>query len=327
MKSNPVNIYELADLETPWCLRVAVTLDIASLLAQGITHIDDLATKTHSNRKILLLVLRSLTEKGIFVEEKPYEFTMNEASKQLLEPAVKIFLDQNGLGGKFTTVWNTLPFMVKTGKTGYEQINGRSFWEDLEQNTKLADEFDDLIGPIGHGDQQTEIELSRDWNTIQTVIDIGGGTGSFLAGLVALHPHITGTLVDLPRTVAKAPKLFQEKGVDKRITKKGQSFFEGLPKGLDIYILRGILNDWPDDDAIRILRRCKEAMKKESELVIIKGVATDTTPKNIPIEMLLCGGTYRTIEEYKVLLTKAGLEITAIKEMKDGNRMLECRLT
>ena len=67
-------------------------------------------------------------------------------------------------------------------------------------------------------------------------------------------------------------------------------------------------------------------MKKESLLLIIKGVATDTTPRNIPIEMLLCGGTYRTIEEYKLLLTEVGLEISTIIEMKDGNRMLECRL-
>ena len=238
MKTEPVNIYELADLETPWCLRVAVTLDIASLLTQGITYIDDLAKKTQTNRKILLLVLRSLSEKGIFKEEKLYEFSMNEASKQLLAPAIRLLLDQNGLGAKFTTIWNTLPVMVKTGKTGYEQINGQSFWKDLEQQTKLADEFDNLIGPVGHGDQQTEIELSKDWNSIHSVIDIGGGTGSFLAGLVNLHPHLRGILVDLPRTVVKAKKLFQEKGVDKNITILGQSFFEELPKVLDIYILR-----------------------------------------------------------------------------------------
>ena len=74
--------------------------------------------------------------------------------------------------------------------------------------------------------------------------------------VLGLRPAILGTLVDLPRTIARSACVFQAAGVAERVTTVGQSFFEPLPAGADIYLLRGILNDWPDQEARAILQRC-----------------------------------------------------------------------
>ncbi len=90
---------------------------------------------------------------------------------------------------------------------------------------------------------------------MRTLVDVGGGTGAMLAEILRLRPEIRGILVDLPRTVAFSAEIFAAAGVAERVTTVGQSFFDALPPGADLYLLRGILNDWPDREATAILRR------------------------------------------------------------------------
>jgi 2,7-dihydroxy-5-methyl-1-naphthoate 7-O-methyltransferase len=75
------------------------------------------------------------------------------------------------------------------------------------------------------------------------VVDIGGGTGSLLAEILWARPTVQGTLVDQPSTVARSGKIFQAAGVAGRVTAVGQSFFEPLPAGADLYLLKNVLSD------------------------------------------------------------------------------------
>jgi tRNA A58 N-methylase Trm61 len=60
------------------------------------------------------------------------------------------------------------------------------------------------MGPAGHGEPDFDLELTGGWDGLRTVVDVGGGTGAMLAALLRRHPHLHGTLVDLPGTVARA---------------------------------------------------------------------------------------------------------------------------
>ena len=82
------------------------------------------------------------------------------------------------------------------------RLFGRPFWEDLAAHPRIAAEFDALMGPAGHGIPDFDIELSDGWESIRTVVDVGGGTGAMLASLLRRHPQAKGILVDLPGTVA-----------------------------------------------------------------------------------------------------------------------------
>ena len=132
-----------------------------------------------------------------------------------------------------------------------------------------------------------------------SVVDVGGGTGAMLAELLRTFPEIRGTLVDLPRTVSLSGQTFQAAGVAGRVTIVGQSFFDPLPAGADLYLLRKILNDCPDRDAKAILSRCAEAARPGGRIVVLGGVGPDGAPISLSIEMVLLGGKHRTVSEFR----------------------------
>ena len=214
---------------------------------------------------------------------------------------------------------------MRTGKPAYDQVFGRPFWEDLEANPDLSASFDAMMGPSGHGVPDHDIELTGGWDPVGSVVDVGGGTGAMIAQLLRRHGHVHGTLVDLPGTVARSAELFEAAGVAERITTVGQSFFDPLPAGADVYLLKKVLNDWPDEETIAILRRCAEAARPHGRVLILGGVSAEDAPRRLTIEMVLVGGRTNTIAEFRDLARKAGLEVTAAGEQSSGRFVVECR--
>jgi hypothetical protein len=159
---------------------------------------------------------------------------------------------------------------------------------------------------------------------VRTVVDVGGGTGAMLAEILRARPQIHGTLVDLPRTVARSGEAFQSAGVTDRVTTIGQSFFDPLPAGADLYLLRGVLNDWPDREAAAILSRCAEAASPAGRVVVLKGVRPEEAPGGLAIEMMLVGGKHRTVAEFRELARQSGLEVVAAGRQA-SYFVVECR--
>jgi 2,7-dihydroxy-5-methyl-1-naphthoate 7-O-methyltransferase len=322
-----VNLWELTDLSTPWCVFVVATLRIAEHIAAGIDKIDDLASAAGCDAVALQQVLGHLLSKGVFEETAPGRFALNEAARQLLDPATRLGLDLEGIGGRMAYAWGTLLDYVRTGAPAYHTVFGLPFWEDLDAHPQVAASFDALIGPLGHGIPNGDFQINGGWETIHTVADVGGGTGAMLKEVLRAHPVIRGILVDQAKTVARSEETFQGAGVAGRVTIVGQSFFDPLPAGADIYLLRGILNDWPDHEAATILRRCAEAAHPAGRVVVLKSVGPDEQPKDISIEAVLLGGRHRTISEFRQLAGNAGLEVTAAGQQAAGYYVVECRPT
>jgi hypothetical protein len=251
----------LSDLCTPWCLHVVATLRIAEHVAAGLTGIDDLAAAAGCDADALHGVMGHLVAKGVFEEAAPSRFALNEAAGGLLDPALRVGLDLDGIGGRMAHAWATMLTWVRTGRPGYADVFGLPFWEDLAAHPEVAASFDALIGPLGHGTPDPDFPLAQGWDSVRTVVDVGGGTGAMLAEILRARPGVRGVLVDLPATVARSAEIFEAAGVHDRATTVGQSFFDALPPGGDLYLLRGVLNDWPDREATAILRRAAEAAR------------------------------------------------------------------
>jgi hypothetical protein len=319
------NIWALSDLATPWCLHVAVTLEIADRIAAGITEIDALAAASKADRDSLHRVLRHLVAKGVFEEPSPGRFALNEAARGLLEPGAKIGFNLDGFGGRMAHAWGSLLAAVRTGAPAYHTIFGLPFWEDLQAHPILAESFDALMGP-GHGTPDAEVLIAGDWDAVRTVVDVGGGTGSLLAEILRAHPGVRGTLVDLPATVARSRAVFQKAGVADRATAAGQSFFDPLPAGADLYLLKSVLSDWADREALAILRRCAEAARPAGRVVLLNGVSPDEAGAPSPslLMMVLVGGKDRTLSEFRQLARAAGLDVRAAGRHASGRFIVEC---
>jgi hypothetical protein len=298
-------VSHLLDLQTPWCAYVAATMKIPDHLDAGTTRIAALAEATGSDERALHGLLSHLVQNGVFEEPEPGTFAMNEAARELQQP----FLDLHGIGGRMAHAWSTLETYVKTGRSAYDTLFGRPWWDDLAANPELGAEFDELMGIAGHG--TPDVDFGIDWTGIETVVDVGGGTGALLNELLE-HRDVQATLVDLPGTVARAQGPFE---------KVGQSFFDPLPHA-DLYILKSILNDWPDAETDAILANVARA---QTRAVVIGGVAPDDAPRRLDIEMVLLGGRTDTLAGFRERAARAGLAVIAAGPQPAGNFVVECK--
>ncbi len=117
-------------------------------------------------------------------------------------------------------------------------------------------------------------------------------------------------------------------GVAGRVTVEGQSFFDPLPAGADLYLLKSVLNDWPDEPTVAILRRCAEAARTaqpEGAVAILGGVSADEAPRSLGIDMLVAGGKTSTLAQFTVLAQQAGLAVKAARTQSSGRFVVECR--
>lgn len=322
--NDPVDLRQLGDLRGPWCLRVVVTLRIADQLASGPSAIDDLAAAAACDAESLRRVLRHLVAMGVFEEPTPGRFALNEAAELLRDPSHRLYFDLDGFGGRMTHAWSTLPTVVRTGKAAYHELFGRPFWEDLNANPDVGASFDAFMHE-SHTRPEPAILIDSDWDSVSTVVDVGGGKGGLLAEILRAHPMVAGTLIDLPATVARAAGVFEAAGVTDRVTAVGQSFFEPLPAGASLYVLSAILNDWPDPEAAAILFRCAAAARPAGRVVVLGGVSPDeVSVDDLWPEMVLVGGKNRSLAEFSELARGAGLGVRAADRLTDGRFCVEC---
>ena len=321
-----MDIWTLSDLCTPWCVHVAATLRIADHIEAGNEAIGRLAEVSGADRDSLHRVLRHLVGKGLFLEPAPGHFALNEAARGLLGEANLLGLDLDAFGGRMAYAWGTLLSAVRTGKPAYHEAFGAAFWDDLEAHPDLSARFDALMGPAGHGTPDWRVLVhAADWDSIRTVVDVGGGTGALLAEILRARPEVRGTLVDLPRTVARSAEVFEAAGVRDRVTTVAQSFFDPLPSGSDLYVLKKVLGDWPDAEATAILRRCAEAARPSGRVVAFNGAGPGEEASEELLMMVLVGGRGRTLEEFRAMAGQAGLEVTAVGRQESGRHFVECR--
>jgi len=315
-------------------VHVVVTLRVANHLDAlgGTAPVPQLAAACGADADALHRLLRHLAGRGVFLE-LPDEgvFRLNEASRELLTDGAIAGMDLNGIGGRMARSWTTLLSAVRTGRPAYAECSGGlDFWQDLEANPEVRESFDALMGVAGHGRPDPDFLVDpASWQHVRTVVDVGGGSGALLAEVLAARPAVRGVLVDLPSTVARSGPVFAAAAVDptSRVRLCGQSFFEPLPTGGDLYLLKSVLGDWPDAEAVAILRRCAEAARassKGSRVVILNGVTPDDERVHPDLLMLvLVGGKARSLREFRVLAREAGLEVVASGSRPNGRFVVE----
>ncbi len=323
----PVDVWKLADLCTPWCVHVVVTLRVPDLVAEGKGEIRELAAAAGAEAEALARVLRHLVGEGVFEEPQRGRFVLTEPARALVGPEAQLGMDLDGFGGRMAHAWSTLLSAVRTGRPAYASVFGREFWDDLAAHPELSETFDALMGPAGHGLPDPEVLITGDWEAIRTVVDVGGGTGALLAEVLRAHPRVHGVLVDLPSTVARSRGLLETAGVADRVTAAPQSFFERLPVGGDLYLLKSVLADWPDREAQTILRRCAEAARPAGRVLVLNGVTPDEDGPAPPdlLMLVLVGGKARTLSELRELAGPVGLEVHAAARQASGRYVVELR--
>jgi len=303
-------------------LSVAAELGIADLLAAGPQTVDALATATGTEPGALRRVLRLLAAEGVFSEEASGAFAQTPLSDGLRVDAAgspRDFLRM--IGREPFLAWGRLLDAVRTGRPSFELVFGAPRFDWLAQNPEAAALFqaamvalsDDVVAPIA---------AAYAFGDLGVVVDVGGGHGSLLSAILARYPTVQGILFDLPDGVAAAAAGLG--GPLPRCKLVAGDFFESAPQGADVYLMKKVLHDWSDDDAVRILANCRRAMAPGgrvlvAETVVPPGNAPDPI-KVMDVNMLVVtGGRERTAAEFAALFARAGL--TAGRVVPAGPRI------
>jgi hypothetical protein len=205
---------------------------------------------------------------------------------------------------------------VRTGQTGVEKLRGTTFFTYLQSNPALASAFNNAMTAMS--DLANEAVLAAyDFRRYRLIVDVGGGHGRLLAAVLGQAPQARGVLYDLPAVTADAAPEFEAAGVAGRATISGGSFLDAVPDGADAYLLKNIIHDWAEDDALAILRNIRTSIAADGTLLLLEQVlpprATPHFGMMLDLEMLVAaGGRERTRAEYANLLTRAGFRISRV---------------
>ena len=305
-------------------VRAMAVLSLADHLASGPRTAADLAEATGAHAPSLARLLRALVALGLCGREATERFRLTplgEALRSDVPDSARSFV-LFFTAPWFERGWEKLPEAVRTGEPTFPRVHGAGFWDYLGAHPEDGALFDAAMSE-GASARAEALRAVRDLSSIGTVVDVGGGQGRLLAGLLEATPGLSGVLLDRPEVVAGAEAVLRAAGVADRCAVVGGDFFASVPPGGDAYVLAQIVHDWPDAEALAILSACHRAMAPGARLWVIEQVLPpedDPDPSeragltlmDLNMLVLFGGGQQRTGEEYRQLLGAAGFDEVAV---------------
>ena len=311
-------------------IHVASTLHIADHLKDGPRSSDELAALTKSHTGSLYLLLRALAAVGVFREDGNGTFALTPMGDCLRAgSATPIGAWAEYVGSPYIwKTWGHLQHSIQTGENAFRNVNGKGIWDYRTEHPELGAVFDRSMTELSRGAAEAVIS-AYDFSAFRRVVDVGGGRGLMLAAILNAHPGMRGTLFDLPGVVAGARPVLEQYGVIDRCETVGGNFFEAVPEAGDAFIMRAVIHDWEDDEAIVILKTCRRSMRETAKLILIERIVAP--PNESPATkfgdlnmLVLPGGRERTREEFLDLLARSSFELTGIAPAGNAN-VIEAR--
>ena len=300
-------------------LTLAAKLGIADLLGDRPRQAADLAAATGTDARALGRVLRLLASAGVFEEEEGGAFALTPLGMALRSsvPGSARAMVLLFSGARIQEAWRDLEYCVRTGDPAFRKRGLDDPFKDPARTPEDDAGFDAAMADIT---KLTAVAVARayDFGPLRTVVDVGGGNGALLIGILRAHPHLRGTVFDQPHAAERARRQIQADGLSERCDAVGGDFFESVPAGADAYILKHVIHDWADDRATVILRNCRRAMGERGRLLIVEGVyppridqslASRGAAKNDVNMLVNTGGRQRSEAEFRDLYQAAGFRL------------------
>lgn len=308
-----VAVFEMAhNLWLAAGLNVAAELGIADLLKEGGKSIHELADLTGTHEESLYRMMRMLASQEIFREQKNRFFALTPLAEALQENNIK-YLITSHLSKRQFHLFGEMIYTIRTGKSASEMVIGNSVFENLGQDEEHNERFINAMTNVSLMQISTILPVYP-FKNYKNIIDIGGGEGLMMAALLQKYSACRGIVFDRPQSAGMAVKFIERYGIGDRCKFVSGSFFETIPEGGDLYILKNILHDWNDESCLVILRNIAMTMPSASRLLIIDPVVEEGNRPSIGkmtdmLMMTALGGKERSKDEFKILLDQANFRI------------------
>lgn len=299
---------------------------LADLLGDEKKSITQLSSEADVNESILSRLMQVLASVNIFEETNEGYYQNNESSQFLRSNhadslnALVTHFSQDYIQSPIRHLSHTL----KTGEPAFVKAFNSSIIDYFSSNSNASRLFNDAMAQVSSENMKSIIDAYQFKNG-QTIVDLGGGYGGLLAGIIASIKVKKAICLDLPHVIQNVPKEWQSMP---NFTFESGSFYDELPEG-DIFILKHIIHGLSDDKCQKLLKNCAKYMKKTNKLLIIDAVPDKQKKYNYAFALdmnmmaVLEGAKERTEEELNQLLQPAGFKINAIYDSGKTDKIIE----
>jgi len=304
-------------------LYAAALLGIPPVLEnEGSMSGEELAARLDVNQEYLERMMRALIAQGFFIVEDG-KYTMNKMAATLLADDDNSVVNWLLFIGSNWEAMSEPEDMIAEGKSGFELSIGKPIYEYFSQNPVLDHFFAEGMAKWTER-KAFQIARSEDFSGYRRFVDIGAGQGDLIVRILKDNPDANAVLFDRSTPLHKAEEKINEEELSSRcIFVVGDFRKEGeIPKGGDAYLMKTIIRDWDDENALQILKNCHEAIG-DAPLFIIDSIY-DFDPSQEPVAsfvdlelMFLFGGKIRTREQWDNLLHDAGFSIYGIRRIPE----------
>ncbi|CAH8381577.1 unnamed protein product [Eruca vesicaria subsp. sativa] len=198
------------------------------------------------------------------------------------EPVCKYFLkDSDGSGSLaslfmllhsevFFKTWTNLKDVILEGRDAFSSAHGMPLFDYINSDGQFAKVFDRAMSEPSTMVMKKVLEVYRGFEDVNTLVDVGGGSGTTLGLVTSKYPHIKGVNFDIPEVLTNAPFYPGVEHVS------GNMFIE-VPKG-DAVFMKLILHDWTDEHCIKLLKNCWKSLPEKGKVIVVDMI-TPTEPK------------------------------------------------
>ena len=290
-------------------------LSIGDHIANGSLTAAELAVRAGSAPETTHRLMRAAVSLGLLTEEAggrfastPLLHTLRSDDPHTLRPLVLSLL------GSWLP-WDQFVSGIRTGDTPSAKAFGGSMFDYLAAHPDEAELFTAAMAG-GTAQWGPAIADAIDTTGVRCAVDIGGANGALLRLLQRDNPLLQGVIYDRPNVIDHAHAAISQSGLTGRTRAVGGNFFKSVPSG-DLLLLKFILHDWNDDQAITILQNCRRALAPGGRIAVIEMVVGEANPLAAIFDMnmfVMSPGRERSIQEFDALFDAAGLKRTAVHQ-------------
>jgi hypothetical protein len=311
------------------CIADVASMGVADALGDRSELSGDLAQRVGAHPDALRRVLRLLAAHGIFLEESAGRFAHTDPSRLLRSDHPRsLRASFRSVADMSWKILGELPTTLRTGRPATAALAPGGFFEYLTSHPDEAQVFDELMTSKAHADISA-LMPAYDFSKFNLIVDVGGGRGHLVKAILAAAPNSRGVLFDLPHAVGRVTVLPS----DRLAVQTGDFFKDALPRG-DAYLLMNVIHDWPDSEAVSILKAVRHAAQRDAKLLLIEVVVPNQIEPdsrdacralNLDVVMLAwSGGRERTVFEYGALLRQGGFRLDRVIPTGSDMSVIEC---
>lgn len=275
-----------------------------------------LANELSLNEDNLLLLLNALRNSE-FLDKTANYFKRNSLSEFLIEnnPESLKYACLNW-SGEHLTAWQSLDFSIKTGKSSFDEIYNKPFFDFLNDNPEKLHAYHKAMYQYAKDDYKILPDII-DFSKHKSVMDVGGGYGAVLENIKAKNPNVECILFDLPKVIDRV--------TIPNIKKIGGNFFEKIPNQSEAIVLSRVLHDWNDKKASIILKNCFEALPNNGRLYVIEN-CSDKIKIDLSLLSLnmtaMCESYERASTQYILLCKNTGFQFHSLTKLNELQTIL-----